>query len=533
MSGPIAWALFLGLSTIAVVTAAGMLVTMSMYRAGLALMSSFVALAGLFLLLDADLLAAIQVMMNVGGMLVMVLFMVMLMIDPGGEMMWDMKRQMHLPGPGAFSMSMPRGAPPEDQQGPGQHANREAATRDDWTCPMHPEVSEPGPGDCPKCGMPLVPRADLAGQGERPQAEQGQSYTCPMHPEVREDHPGQCPICGMDLVPAVQEQPTSQGWEHQHHQGHREHGDEATMYTCPMHPEVRQQGPGQCPICGMDLVPVNDQQATQRDEQHASGATVYTCPMHPEVRQGHPGQCPICGMDLVPAGDRAAQELHQHGERTMPMAHEGSDQGRMAMGGMSPGQHYQMMVGMAMSTAQLPWALAIGTSSAVVLIALVAWTPWPLVSSGPTADATSAVGELLLSRYMVAFEGAAFLILAGIVGAVIFAKREPASRGTPRAGAPAGLGLYTCPMHPQVRQEGPGQCPICGMDLVPAEAGQERPAHPHEHGADGATTYTCPMHPEVRQDQPGQCPKCGMELVPAEPVPARVGHSAPAQGGES
>ena len=32
-------------------------------------------------------------------------------------------------------------------------------------------------------------------------------------------------------------------------------------------------------------------------------------------------------------------------------------------------------------------------------------------------------------------------------------------------------GLYTCPMHPDVQQEGPGQCPICHMDLVPSEAG--------------------------------------------------------------
>src|SRR5581483_1004472 len=28
-------------------------------------------------------------------------------------------------------------------------------------------------------------------------------------------------------------------------------------YTCPMHPEVRQMGPGSCPICGMALEPVN------------------------------------------------------------------------------------------------------------------------------------------------------------------------------------------------------------------------------------------------------------------------------------
>ena len=32
--------------------------------------------------------------------------------------------------------------------------------------------------------------------------------------------------------------------------------DEATKYTCPMHPQIVQDTPGQCPICGMDLVAV-------------------------------------------------------------------------------------------------------------------------------------------------------------------------------------------------------------------------------------------------------------------------------------
>jgi Heavy metal binding domain len=32
-------------------------------------------------------------------------------------------------------------------------------------------------------------------------------------------------------------------------------GDEQPMYVCPMHPEVRQRGPGRCPKCGMKLVP--------------------------------------------------------------------------------------------------------------------------------------------------------------------------------------------------------------------------------------------------------------------------------------
>ncbi len=37
---------------------------------------------------------------------------------------------------------------------------------------------------------------------------------------------------------------------------------------------------------------------------------------------------------------------------------------------------------------------------------------------------------------------------------------------------PAPTGIYTCPMHPSVRQEGPGRCPICGMDLTPADGGR-------------------------------------------------------------
>src|SRR5690606_27814612 len=35
------------------------------------------------------------------------------------------------------------------------------------------------------------------------------------------------------------------------------HGDQSQVeYTCPMHPQVRQMGPGNCPICGMALEPV-------------------------------------------------------------------------------------------------------------------------------------------------------------------------------------------------------------------------------------------------------------------------------------
>ena len=38
--------------------------------------------------------------------------------------------------------------------------------------------------------------------------------------------------------------------------------------------------------------------------------------------------------------------------------------------------------------------------------------------------------------------------------------------------------IYTCPMHPQIRQKGPGSCPICGMALEPVEITAEAaPSH--------------------------------------------------------
>ena len=62
-------------------------------------------------------------------------------------------------------------------------------------------------------------------------------------------------------------------------------------YTCPMDPEVRQQGPGACPKCGMPLEPVIATPATK---------TEWTCPMHPEIVRKESGSCPLCGMALEP-----------------------------------------------------------------------------------------------------------------------------------------------------------------------------------------------------------------------------------------
>ena len=63
-------------------------------------------------------------------------------------------------------------------------------------CPMHCEGDKTydKPGDCPVCGMDLVEEQNTSTSSK-------QQWTCPMHPEVVEDGPGSCPKCGMDLVP--------------------------------------------------------------------------------------------------------------------------------------------------------------------------------------------------------------------------------------------------------------------------------------------------------------------------------------------
>ena len=73
-----------------------------------------------------------------------------------------------------------------------------------------------------------------------------------------------------------------------------------TIYTCPMHPEVRQAGPGSCPKCGMALETVG--------APLPSVATEWVCPMHPEIVRDHPGNCPICGMALEARAAGAGEE---------------------------------------------------------------------------------------------------------------------------------------------------------------------------------------------------------------------------------
>lgn len=60
------------------------------------------------------------------------------------------------------------------------------------------------------------------------------------------------------------------------HAGHNEAKEEssATKYTCPMHPNVVQDGPGKCPVCGMDLVPKTANTTASTDDLMLSDSQI-------------------------------------------------------------------------------------------------------------------------------------------------------------------------------------------------------------------------------------------------------------------
>lgn len=106
-----------------------------------------------------------------------------------------------------------------------------------------------------------------------PEGFSGPVYTCPMHLDVRQPNPGSCPICGMVLdlgkASSLDGKRDNSECTHRGHHYQDSHdqslnggqydkvpeGFSGTVYTCPMHLDVRQSSPGSCPICGMGLEP--------------------------------------------------------------------------------------------------------------------------------------------------------------------------------------------------------------------------------------------------------------------------------------
>src|SRR5699024_5727592 len=98
--------------------------------------------------------------------------------------------------------------------------------------------------------------------------------------------------------------PIGSNEEPHHHHPQKQNNTKGTgVFYCPMHCEGDKtyDKPGNCPVCGMDLV--------EEQNLKISSDTEWTCPMHPEIVKEEPGDCPICGMDLVPKKpDLSAEE---------------------------------------------------------------------------------------------------------------------------------------------------------------------------------------------------------------------------------
>jgi multidrug efflux pump subunit AcrA (membrane-fusion protein) len=95
------------------------------------------------------------------------------------------------------------------------------------------------------------------------------------------------------------------------------------------------------------------------------------------------------------------------------------------------------------------------------------------------------------------------ILIAGLAVAGCF-KSAPS---TEPSSQPAGA-KYTCPMHPQIRADKPGDCPICHMALVPIE-------HPQSPVPVKKTMYRSTMNPTEVSSHPGK-DSMGMEMVAFE-----------------
>lgn len=74
------------------------------------------------------------------------------------------------------------------------------------------------------------------------------------------------------------------------------------LYTCGMHPNVIQEGPGNCPICGMKLTPIGGvsvASTTPTGEKGERKILYWRAPMDPTYISPKPGKSPM-GMDLIP-----------------------------------------------------------------------------------------------------------------------------------------------------------------------------------------------------------------------------------------
>ena len=120
---------------------------------------------------------------------------------------------------------------------------------------------------------------------------------------------------------------------------------------------------------------------------------------------------------------------------------------------------------------------------------------------------------------------AAVVVIAGVGGGWWYAQSmAPHRHQLTKVTDEAGKAYWTCPMHPQVRQDHPGNCPICGMKLTQREDQPTRPAADTGMTGERKPLYWYdPMKPDQHFDAPGKSPFMDMQLVAKYADPAGGG----------
>lgn len=342
-------------------------------------------------------------------------------------------------------------------------------------------------------------------------------WTCSMHPQIRSPQPGQCPICGMDLIPVPQ--------------GGAETTDPRTLPLSPSAAalaDVRTAEVGRRPL-EVELRLVGK---VAYDETRLAELTAWMPGRLDRLYVDSTGVPVRAGDHMVeiysPKLYAAQEELLQAARAVERLAQSPLAELREATAGTLRAAREKLRL-LGLGADQIEEVLRRGTpkerltlhapSSGVVIERLTQEGGW--VDEGAVLFRIADLGTVWLEldayesdlpwlrsgqpvRFAVAaYPGATFEGRISLIHPVLRSpsrtvrvrvvvpnadqRLKPGMFATARVAAALGegaavrapdlSGLYRCPMHPEVLEDGPGDCPICGMPLEPAgEAPAEEPA---------------------------------------------------------
>ncbi|MGE4158008.1 MAG: efflux RND transporter periplasmic adaptor subunit [Planctomycetota bacterium] len=351
----------------------------------------------------------------------------------------------------------------------------------------------------------------------------------------------------------------------------------ATIWTCSMHPQIRVDKPGVCPLCGMDLIPTKPGQAddiVRLDARARQIASIEVAPvsrkiLHHEIRtvgRIEPAEPKVAHLTarfngrierlyadftgtLVAKGDHLAdifspdlivaqQDLLQSTGPAQESSREKlrvwgimEDQIKAILSGGKPiheitlhapigGTVLEKSIRQGMYVEEGDPLYTVADLSEVWLYADIYEYELPWISVGLEArvEVEGAPGRKFggtvafveprvqestrTVRVRLNLDNPDLVLKPGMF-AKVFIHTRLGGDGMKGVGVLAGK--YACPMHPEVAQDTPGSCPLCGMDLV---------KNPEPPASTPKTVYTCDHHGIVR-DEPGICELCGsMKLIP-------------------